>query len=70
MSSILCILGHDWFYARGRSKGFHGEGSRPKCVRRECVTCHKKQEISHFRRMFKGDDGDYYSGHPIWIDRG
>ena len=59
---------HEWYYARGRSRGIISGKQRPGCIRRECRKCHKQQEISHFQDCFKSNCGDTFMGKPNWQD--
>ncbi len=65
--NLLCLFGHDWYYARGRSKGVIVGGVRHSCVRRVCKRCKSEQEINRFTDSFMYK-GDYFNGHPEWVD--
>ena len=70
---LLCFFrGHQWYYAKGRSvaQDITGSGkrrTRPSCVRRQCKSCGKKQQINRFTDLLVVD-GDYFNGKPEWID--
>ena len=65
---MKCFLwGHEWYYAKGRSLGVLSNTAREGCVRRQCKTCGKKQQVSRFADVFVVD-GDFFNGRPEWID--
>ena len=59
------VCQHDWALAEGISKGIITGNPRPLCLRRACTKCGRREEIEHFRYIYRCEGVDYMAD-PEW----
>ena len=59
---------HEWAYKTGNSIG-QLAGVRDTCLIRECIICHKREEIAMFDNIYTSPiDGMRFMSEPNWED--